>query len=53
VSFYNEEGRLRSVPARWTSVVEPDPFLAVAAGRSLFRVAELLRLADLLERLAP
>jgi Family of unknown function (DUF5372) len=53
VSFYNEHGRLRSVPAAWTSVVEPNPFLTLAAGRSLFQVADLLRLADLLESLAP
>ena len=51
--FHDEQGRLRSVPATWTSVVEPDPFLTIAAGHSLFRVADLLRLADLLGRLTP
>jgi hypothetical protein len=33
--------------------VEPDPFVTLAAGRCLFRVADLLRLADLLQRLTP
>jgi hypothetical protein len=53
VCFYDEQGRLRAVPATWTSVVEPDPFVTLAAGRCLFRVTDLLRLADLLERLTP
>jgi hypothetical protein len=51
VCFHDEHGRLRSVPASWTSVVEPDPFVTLAGGRSLFRVADLLRLTDLLQRL--
>jgi uncharacterized protein DUF5372 len=53
VCFHDEHGRLRSVPAAWTNVVEPDPFVTLAAGRSAFRVADLLRLADLLGRLTP
>jgi Family of unknown function (DUF5372) len=53
VCFHDEQGRLRAVPATWTSVVEPDPFVTLAAGRCLFRVADLLRLADLLQRLTP
>jgi hypothetical protein len=53
VCFYDEQGRLRTMPATWTSVVEPDPFVTLAAGRSPFRVVDLLRLADLLQRLTP
>jgi Family of unknown function (DUF5372) len=53
VCFHDEQGRLRAVPATWTSVVEPGPFVTLAAGRCLFRVADLLRLADLLQRLTP
>jgi Family of unknown function (DUF5372) len=53
VCFHDEQGRLRAIPAAWTSVVEPDPFLMLAAGQCLFRVPDLLRLADLLDRLTP
>jgi len=34
-------------------VVAQDPFVVVAAGRSAFRVADLLTLADLIEALHP
>lgn len=52
--FYRERStrRVRSLPASWTDVASPDPFLVVAAGRALFRVAELLLLVDLLGQLA-
>ena len=36
------------MPASWTDVVDPDPFVVLAAGRSLFRVEDLLALAALL-----
>ena len=48
VCFHDEQGRLRTLPATWTSLVEPDPALTLVAGRCLFRVGDLLRLADLL-----
>jgi Family of unknown function (DUF5372) len=50
VFFLEEDGRLDSVPSGWTDVGEPDVFVAVAAGRSWFRVADLLGLAELIER---
>ena len=53
VYFHDEAGRLRKIPARWTDVVADDPFVLVAAGRSAFRVADLLTLADLIEVLQP
>ena len=34
-------------------MVAEDPFVVVAAGRSAFRVADLLTLADLIEVLQP
>ena len=40
------------MPTAWTSVAPEDPFVKVAAGRSAFRVADLLALADLLDGLA-
>jgi hypothetical protein len=45
VWFADAEGRLHSLPTTWTDVVAVDPFVAVAAGRSRLRVAELLELA--------
>jgi hypothetical protein len=53
VCFHDERGELKSLPAAWTDVVEPDPFVVVAAGRSPFRVEDLLALADLLASLCP
>ena len=44
--FYLGEGEeLRSIPARWTSAVADDPFVVISAGRSMYRVADLLELA--------
>jgi len=40
-----KDGRLHSLPMNWTDLGELDPFVAVAAGRSLFRVADLIELA--------
>ena len=44
VYFHDESGTLWSVPARWTNVVADDPFVVVAAGRSPFRVTDLIQL---------
>ena len=51
VFFVGDDGRLRSVPAGWTDVIAPDPFVVMAAGRSPLRVADLLALAALVEDL--
>lgn len=40
-----------SVPATWTDIVAEDPVVRLGAGRSLFRVADLLELTELIERL--
>ena len=53
VFVFDEEGQLFSFPAGWTDADPPDPFVAVSAGRSLFRVEDLLELAALIERLRP
>ena len=42
---------VRSFPAGWTDAAPADPFVVIAAGRSPFRVQDLLDLAGLLERL--
>jgi lipopolysaccharide biosynthesis protein len=50
VYFHDATGRLRSIPAGWTTAVDADPFVTVAAGRCWFRYEDLLKLADLLEK---
>ena len=46
--FYLDKGEeLRSLPARWTSSVAADPLVVISAGRSMYRVADLLELAKL------
>jgi hypothetical protein len=52
VYYHDQEGHLCSIPASWTTLAALDPFVAVAAGRSLFRVADLLALARLCAQLA-
>ena len=51
--FFLADGTLTSVPTAWTDVAEPDPFVVIAAGRSAFRVEDLLVVADLVETLRP
>lgn len=53
VFFFVDEGELRSIPAGWTDVDAPDPFVVIGAGRSRFRVEDLLSLASLLDGLRP
>jgi hypothetical protein len=43
---------LCSLPANGTSLAALDPFVALAAGRSLFRAADLLALAQLCVQVA-
>jgi hypothetical protein len=51
VCFHDDDGGLRSLPVAWTSVVAADPVVVIGAGRSAFRVADLLELAGLVERI--
>ena len=44
VYFHDDRDRLCSMPAIWTSVGVVDPFVEVSAGRSPFRVGDLLEL---------
>ena len=48
VFFFNTKGRKSSVPLHWTDIGPEDPFVAVSAGRSFFRVEDLLGLVRLL-----
>jgi len=51
VHFHDNTGRLASLPAQWTSIFPVDPFVAASAGRSPFRVQDLLELSDLIARI--
>jgi hypothetical protein len=51
VYFHDECGALRRLPAMWTSAAPADPFVEVAAGRSHFRIEDLLQLAALVAKL--
>jgi hypothetical protein len=41
-------GRIRSLPAAWTDLAPPDPFLRQAAGRAILRLSDLQALQRLL-----
>ena len=44
--WFFDNGRLQSVPTSWTDAAPMNAFVVVAAGRSLFRLADLLELAE-------
>ena len=48
--YFNETGRLHSMPTSWTSVADDNPFQCASNGRSWFRVDDLLGLAALVAR---
>ncbi|MDK1022180.1 MAG: DUF5372 family protein, partial [Candidatus Hydrogenedentes bacterium] len=48
VYFYNREGRSMSLPASWTDLSAPDPFVVISSGRSCFRLIDLIELRRLL-----
>jgi hypothetical protein len=50
VFFRDENARLKTIPAAWTSVGVPDPFIVMAAGTSRLHFAHLLELSSLLKR---
>lgn len=41
------DGRRTWIPACWTDLASPDPFLVASDSRSCFRVDDLLRLVEL------
>jgi Family of unknown function (DUF5372) len=53
VYFTDDNGESCWIPALWTDVEPPDPFVAISAGRAAFRVGELLELSRLLAHLQP
>jgi Family of unknown function (DUF5372) len=46
-----DEATVCAVPPQWTDLVAPDPEIVIGEQRALFRVADLLELARLLETL--
>jgi hypothetical protein len=42
---------MRFLPARWTSLAAPDPFVLMAADRAYFRLEDLIRLQDRVKQL--
>jgi hypothetical protein len=48
VYFHDDEGRLCTMPATWTSRNVADPVVVLGAGRSPFRVSDLLELVGLI-----
>jgi hypothetical protein len=51
VYYHDDAGRLRQLPITWTSLSAEDPVVVTGAGRSPFKLADLLELAHLLEQL--
>ncbi len=49
VFYHQEDGRLTSIPACWTSVYDSEVFNVISDGRSDFRFKELLQLARLVD----
>jgi hypothetical protein len=51
VYYRDPTGRMRFLPARWTSVAAPDPFVVISAERAYFRLEDLVRLHERLREL--
>jgi hypothetical protein len=51
VYFQDAAGHLRTLPSAWTSLSPADPVILVGAGRSPFKLADLLELSRLLQAL--
>ena len=49
IDFRHENGEPGAIPLAWTDADQTDPFLTVAQGRAVFRVAELLQLVELID----
>jgi len=53
IIFCDDNSRRRAIPAPWTDVQAVDPFVIISAGRSYFRVEDLICLSDLINDLKP
>jgi Family of unknown function (DUF5372) len=50
VFYFDHDGIQRSLPTNLTNVLQPDAFSVTSAGRSAFRVDDLLALREELDR---
>ena len=48
VYFHDDQGKLISIPAPWTSLFPEDPWISLSTSPSYFRVPDLLELAELI-----
>ena len=46
-----DDAAIWSVPPRWTDLVSPDPEVVMSNGRAVLRFADVVDLADLVDRL--
>ena len=53
VYFRGADESLSSIPSHWTDLLPEDPFVVMAAGRSLFRADDLMELVHLIKRPEP
>jgi hypothetical protein len=51
VYYRDADGQLTRIAASWTDLATPDPVVAVSAGRSPFRLQDLLELTRLVAAL--
>jgi len=51
VYFLDAKGQVHSILGCYTNVAGTDPFVEIAAGRSFFRIEDLIELTRLLEQL--
>lgn len=49
VFFFADDGTQQSLPRAWTDAADVDAFVVLAAGRSPFRVVDLLLLTELID----
>ena len=47
-----DDNAVWSVPPQWTDLASPEPEVVMGNGRALFRVADLMELIDLVDRLS-
>ncbi len=52
VLFYTNNGKLQSIPAKWTTLCPEDPFVKISSGRSYFRIDDLIQLSEMIQRLS-
>jgi hypothetical protein len=49
VYYRDQNGRMRFLPAGWTNLAAPDPFVLMSEGRAYFRVEDLIQVQERLK----